>query len=322
MTPEEVETRVIAPIELELLGIPRQTILRSSAKYAIADITIDFEDGTDIYWARQQVAERLAGAVGELPSNVSGGLAPISTPLSDVFMFTIEGGNLSLEERRSLLDWTIRPALRTIPGVADVNALGGLVRTFEVVPDSAALAAAGLEHRRYQRRDRSRPIAMTVPAGCPTARRRSSCALKAPSALPATWSRSCSGRRAARYCALQDVATVGIGNLTRYGAVTKDGRGEAVQGLVLSLRGADASAIVKAVRERLETLKPSLPEGVTLQALLRPLRPHSTRRRHGHQRRCSKRRCSSSFCCSSFSEAYVPPSSWQSRCRWRRSSRS
>ena len=73
-----------------------------------------------------------------------GGLAPVSTPLSDVFMFTIEGGDLSLEERRSLLDWTIRPALRTIPGVADVNALGGMVRTFEVIPDSAALASAGL----------------------------------------------------------------------------------------------------------------------------------------------------------------------------------
>src|SRR3974377_1282646 len=105
MTPEEVETRVITPIEMELLGIPQQTILRSSAKYAIADITIDFEDGTDIYWARQQVTERLAGVRGELPANISGGLAPTSTPLSDVFMFTIEGGALSLEERRTLLDW-------------------------------------------------------------------------------------------------------------------------------------------------------------------------------------------------------------------------
>jgi len=128
MTPEEVETRVITPIELELLGIPHLTILRSSAKYAIADITLNFEDGSDIYWARQQVAERLSDASDALPPNVSGGLAPISTPLSDVFMFTIEGGNLSLEERRTLLDWTIRPALRTIPGVADVNALGGMVR--------------------------------------------------------------------------------------------------------------------------------------------------------------------------------------------------
>ncbi len=143
MTPEEVEQRVIVPLEMELLGIPEQTILRSMAKYAIADITLDFEDGTDVYWARQQVAERLSGGMDALPSTVSGGLAPISTPLSDVFMFTIEG-NLSLAEKRTLLDWTIRPALRTLPGVADVNSLGGYVRTFEVVPDNGALVGAGL----------------------------------------------------------------------------------------------------------------------------------------------------------------------------------
>ena len=263
MTPEEVETRVITPVELELLGIPRQTILRSSAKYAIADVTIDFEDGTDIYWARQQVAERLAGVVGELPSNVSGGLAPISTPLSDVFMFTIEGGNLTLEERRGLLDWTIRPVLRTIPGVADVNALGGLVRTFEVVPDSAALAAAGLSIADIKdaiaaanRNDGAGRLsdgekALVV---------RTEGAIRTPGDLEQVVLRSEGGK----VLRIRDVALVGIGNLTRYGAVTKDGSGEAVEGLVLSLRGADANAIVKAVRERLEGLKSSLPEGVTL----------------------------------------------------------
>ena len=116
MTPEEVESRVITPIEMEMLGIPGQAILRSSAKYAIADITLDFVDGTDIYWARQQVAERLSGVMADLPEGIDGGMAPISTPLSDVFMFTIEGP-ISLEEKRTLLDWTIRPALRTVPGV-------------------------------------------------------------------------------------------------------------------------------------------------------------------------------------------------------------
>jgi cobalt-zinc-cadmium resistance protein CzcA len=118
MTPEEVEQRVVAPLEMELLGIPKQRVLRSVAKYAIADITIDFEDSVDIYWARQQVSERLAAAADAMPANISGGLAPISTPLSDVFMFTIEGGDLSAEERRTLLDWTIRPALRTTSRVS------------------------------------------------------------------------------------------------------------------------------------------------------------------------------------------------------------
>ncbi|MFZ2910562.1 MAG: efflux RND transporter permease subunit, partial [Candidatus Desulfobacillus denitrificans] len=151
MTPEEVEARITTPIELELLGIPNKKILRSVSKYAIADITIDFEDGTDIYWARSQVTERLNGIVRDLPEGTGGGLAPITTPLGEMFMFTIEGGDLSLQERRSLLDWVIRPALRTLPGVADVNTLGGEVRSFEVVPDNAALAARGVTLEALQR---------------------------------------------------------------------------------------------------------------------------------------------------------------------------
>ena len=264
MTPEEVETRVITPIEMELLGIPGQTILRSAAKYAVADITLDFEDGTDIYWARQQVAERLASVQGDLPASVTGGLAPVSTPLSDVFMFTIEGGALSLEERRSLLDWTIRPALRTIPGVADVNALGGFVRTFEVIPNSSALAMAGLgvsdvidAIQKGNRNDGAGRLgdgekALVV---------RAEGAIQTPHDLTQIVLKM-DGTRVLR---LGDVATVRIGSLTRYGAVTKDGTGEAVQGLVLSLRGADASALVAAIKARLEELRPGLPEGVRLE---------------------------------------------------------
>ena len=101
MTPSEVEARIVAPIEQELLGIPYQSMLRSQAKYAIADITLDFTDGTDIYWARQQVSERLAGVMGDLPQGISGGLAPITTPLGEMFMFTVEG-DASLAERRKL----------------------------------------------------------------------------------------------------------------------------------------------------------------------------------------------------------------------------
>ncbi|WBT38044.1 efflux RND transporter permease subunit [Hyphomicrobium sp. DMF-1] len=263
MTPEEVETRVITPIEMELLGIPSQTILRSAAKYAIADITLDFEDGTDIYWARQQVAERLNGVRDQLPGNISGGLAPVSTPLSDVFMFTIDGGDLSLEERRSLLDWTIRPALRTIPGVADVNALGGMVRTFEVIPDAKALAGArlGVEDILKAIDEANRNDgAGRLSEGEKALVVRAAGAIQKPQDLEQIVLKT-QGEHVLR---LGDVASVRIGSLTRYGAVTMDGQGEAVQGLVLSLRGADASAIVAAVRARLDELKPSLPEGVKI----------------------------------------------------------
>ena len=263
MTPEEVEQRVIAPIEVELLGIPRQRVLRSVAKYAIADITIDFEDGADIYWARQQVSERLSAAGDALPSNLSGGLAPISTPLSDVFMFTIEGGDLSAEDRRTLLDWTIRPALRTLPGVADVNTLGGLVRSFEVRPDAAALAAMGLTTT-----DLTAAIELAnrndgagrINVGDEALIVRSVGAIETLADLDSIVVR----RDGEHVTLLRDIAETRIGSLTRYGAVTMDGDGEAVEGIVLSLRGADASAIVRDVRTRLQELGPSLPEGVAI----------------------------------------------------------
>lgn len=264
MTPEEVETRVIAPLEMELLGIPGQTVLRSMAKYAVADITLDFEDSTDIYWARQQVAERMAGVRGDLPDSVTGGPAPVSTPLSDVFMFTIEGGDLSLTERRSLLDWTIRPALRTIPGVADVNALGGYVRTFEVIPDNAALAAAGLSVAKLaeaiQAGNRN-DGAGRISEGEKALVVRAEGAVQTPGDLQQIVLKNVDGR----VLRLGDIAKVRIGSLTRYGAVTRDGQGEAVQGLVLSLRGADASSIVADVRERIAELQAVLPEGVRIQ---------------------------------------------------------
>ena len=144
MTPEEVEAQITAPIELELLGIPRQVMLRSVAKYALSDLTVDFAEGTDIYWARQQVAERLAAVWDSLPPGIEGGIAPMTTPLGEMFMFTVDG-DASLAERRSILDWIIRPALRTVPGVADVNSLGGYVRSFEIRPDAVRMAARGVD---------------------------------------------------------------------------------------------------------------------------------------------------------------------------------
>lgn len=259
MTPEEVESRVIAPIEMETLGIPRQSILRSSAKYAIADITIDFTDGTDIYWARQQVAERLSGVMADLPASVSGGLAPISTPLSDIFMFTIEGP-LSLQQKRELLDWTIRPALRTVPGVADVNALGGYVRTFEVRPDPLALAGAHLSvadiKTAIDSGNRNDGAGRLV-TGEESLIVRAVGAIRSVADLQSLVITSRDGR----IVRLGDVASVGTGSLTRYGAVSKNGKAEAVEGLVIALRGADARQVVTGVKDRLAEVERGLPAG-------------------------------------------------------------
>ncbi len=257
MTPEEVESRVITPIEMEMLGIPNQAILRSTAKYAIADITIDFTDGADIYWARQQVAERLSGVMADLPASVSGGLAPISTPLSDVYMFTIEGP-LSLQQKRELLDWTIRPALRTVPGVADVNALGGFVRTFEVRPDLVALAGTGLSTADISAAIESgnrNDGAGRLTSGEESLIVRAVGAIRTVEDLQSLVIASRDGR----IVQLGDVATIGIGSLTRYGAVSKNGKAEAVEGLVIALRGADARQVVDGVRARLVEVEKTLP---------------------------------------------------------------
>jgi cobalt-zinc-cadmium resistance protein CzcA len=262
MTPEEVETRIVTPIELGMLGIPNQRIMRSISKYAIADITIDFNDGTDIYWARQQVAERLNNALGDLPPSASGGLAPITTPLGEMFMFTVEGDDVSLEQRRTLLDWVIRPALRTLPGVADVNSLGGFVRSFEVVPDNIALAAHGISFAMLQQAvqaNNRNDGAGRVNDGEETLLVRAEGSVKTLQDLRDIVVTSPSGNPVR----VGDVALVRIGSLTRYGVVTKDGKGEAVEGLVLGLRGANAQKVVAGVQAKLRELAPALPKGVT-----------------------------------------------------------
>ncbi|HIP69081.1 MAG TPA: efflux RND transporter permease subunit [Chromatiales bacterium] len=261
MTPEEVESRITAPIEVELLGIPDQAMLRSVSKYALADITLDFAEGVDIYWARQQVAERINAIWGDLPAGVEGGIAPMTTPLGEMFMFTVDG-DASLTERRNLLDWVIRPALRTVPGVADVNALGGYVRSFEVIPDPAAMSARGVSFsdlRTAIESNNRNDGAGRMTEGEETLLVRAEGAIRTLDDLRILAVKQTDNVP----IRLQDVAEVRVGALTRYGAVTASGEGETVQGLVLGLRGANAREVVANVRGKLEALKPSLPEGVT-----------------------------------------------------------
>lgn len=262
MTPEEVETRITAPIEVEMLGIPKQSMLRSMSKYALADITVDFKDGTDIYWARQQVAERLNAIWSDLPADIDGGIAPMTTPLGEMFMFTIESDQLSIMEKRTLLDWVIRPALRTVPGVADVNALGGLVRTFEVTPDIRLMNAQGItldklrtalkENNRNdgagQLIDGEETLLIRSDGSIQTLEDVGEIVVKPHPVEPVR---------------IRNIALVSTGSLTRYGGVTRNGEGEAVQGLVLGLRGANAREVVKGVSEKLNELQSALPDGVT-----------------------------------------------------------
>lgn len=262
MTPEEMEARVTTPIEIEMLGLPKQTMLRSTSKYGLTDVTIDFEDGTDIYWARNQVSERLSGIMGDLPPGLSGGLAPITTPLGEMFMFTVEG-DLPIAERRALLDWVIRPALRTVRGVADVNVLGGLASAYEVVPDAARMAAAGItldELRSTLERFNRNDGAGRINEGEETLLVRVQGRLTSLDDI----GRLVVHATPTAQVRVADVAEVKLGALTRMGGVTHNGEGATVQGLVLGLRGADAQQVVAGVRARLEEVQAALPAGVTV----------------------------------------------------------
>ena len=264
LTPEEVEARITTPIEIEMLGIPKQTMLRSVAKYGLTDITIDFADGTDIYWARQQVNERLQNAKDLLPNDATGGIAPMTTPLGEMVMFTIENDNLSLEQKRTLLDWVIRPQLRTVVGVADVNALGGMVRSYEIKPDLSRMTARGITIKMLQDaldNNNRNDGAGRLNDGEEALIVRSEGRFKNIQDILDSVIISHQGVP----IRVADVAQVNVDALTRYGAVSHNAQGEAVEGLVLGLRGANASTLVDGVKNKLTQLQNTLPKGTHIQ---------------------------------------------------------
>ena len=258
----EIESQVTRVIETELLGIPAQEMLRSTTKYSITDITIDFKDGTDIYWARQQVNERLVNILPTLPANISGGMAPMSTPLSEVFMFTVDNPNLSLTEKREILDWQIRRLLRTVPGVADVNSLGGFVKTYEIVPDILLMQQYNISFDDIEAvinvTNQNGGIGRII-KGNDTLILRTEGKYENIDAIKATVIKTNENK----VIRLNDVATIEVGSLTRYGAVTKNGE-EATQGLIIALKNSNTAQVVSAVKDKLNMIEASLPQGTTI----------------------------------------------------------
>lgn len=143
-SPLEVEQRITYPIETALAGLTDVAYTRSLSRYGLSQLTIGFEDGTDIYWARQQIAERLQGVSSQLPPGVEASMGPIATGLGEIFMYTVEavpGSGVTPTELRSANDWIIKPQLRTVKGVVEVNTVGGFVREVQVAPDLRRLSA-------------------------------------------------------------------------------------------------------------------------------------------------------------------------------------
>jgi len=263
MTPSEIESQIVIPIELSMSGIPHKTMMRSVSKYGLCDITIDFDNDTDIYWARQQVNERINEIKDELPSNLEGGLAPISTPLSDILMFTIESKKLTLTEKRTILDWIISPKIRAISGIAEVNALGGKVKTYEIVPNLKMMQSLGinLEDILSTIKDNNQNGgAGRVTQGVENILVRSIGKLNNIEdilSLPIK-------KRGNRVISIKDIADVKLSYITRAGFVTKNGEGEAVQGLVLGLKGANVGQVLNKVKKELKSIEPMLPKGTSI----------------------------------------------------------
>ncbi len=265
-SPNEVENLVSYPMETAMMGLPRTRGVRSISKAGLSVITVSYEDDVDLYFARAQVQQRMQDAATSLPSGVQPTLGPAATPMGEVFQYLVESKTLSLMELKTLQEYTIKPLLRTLPGVADVNSWGGMVQQFHVLADPSRLAGYGLtlaaletaladnngnfgagyiENRgeRFTVRGLGR-LGDTTDIG---------------SVVVAT-------RGAGTPVYVRDVAQVTIGAMPREGAVSRDGQGESLSGMIVMLKGANGKDVVTRVQARLEQIRPLLPKGVTINA--------------------------------------------------------
>ncbi|MGE3778874.1 MAG: efflux RND transporter permease subunit [Pirellulaceae bacterium] len=266
LPPVEVERYISYPVESTMSGLPRVAELRSVSKFGTSVVTIVFEEGTDIYWARQLVAERLSRVSALIPPGYGvPELGPLATALGEILQFEVRGAGYSTMELRTLLEWDIAPRLREVRGVTEINTHGGFYKTFEVRPDPDRLTSYGLTlddvftrleqnnvtagggyvvHHNEQRLIRGQAMLRGVADIEDIVLRR---------------------EEAGTPILVRDVAEVVVAPMTRQGAVTRDGRGEAVTGLVMMLIGENSRTVVEAVKERLTEIADTLPPGVRLE---------------------------------------------------------
>ena len=263
MAPTEVEKLVTFPIETTMGGLPRVHEVRSVSKIGLSVITVVFEDGVDIYFARQQVFERLQQAKERLPRGLEPQMGPVTTGLGEIYQYLVEGEGHDIKELRAIQDWVIRPILRTVPGVTDVNSFGGQVKQYQVQIEPGKLKSLGLtlrdvyeavernnattgagyiEHREEQYMVRGLGLAKNID----------------------DLNRVVVASRGGTPIHLDDIAQVVVGSEPRQGATTYNGKGEAVAGIVLMLKGASSMEVVAGVKEKVKTIQKALPEGVKL----------------------------------------------------------
>ena len=271
-SPLEAEQRITFVIETAIAGLPNLDSTRSLSRYGLSQVTVVFEDGTDIFFARQQVAERIAQVKSQLPPGLEPELGPIATGMGEIFLYTVtadpsarraDGQHWSAMDLRSLHDWVVRPQLRNTPGVTEVSAIGGYVRQIHVTPDPARLLAYGFSLDDVV--DALSENNQNVSAGY-IERSGQQLLVRIPNqaqdmtALEAI----VLDRRDGVPIRIRDVATVREGQELRTGAATQNGE-EVVLGTVFMLIGENSRAVARAAAARVVEIQKSLPKGVLIQ---------------------------------------------------------
>ena len=273
-TPLEVEQRITFPLENAMAGIPRMIETRSFSRYGLSQITVVFEEGTDIYFARQQVSERIAAARASLPAQIEPMLGPIATGLGEIFMFTIDaapgavnkdGSPVTTTDLRTVHDWIVKPQLLRVPGVVEVNPIGGFKKEILVAPDPAALLARGLTMQDVElalRRNNANQGAGFIESnGAQWLMRMPGVASNFDEIRAIVVS-----ERDGIPVLIKDVANVGLGRELRAGAATQNGH-EVVLSTVFMLMGENSRSVAQAVADKIEDIRPSLPPGISLNAV-------------------------------------------------------
>ncbi len=267
MAAVEVEDLVTFPIESALMGIPNTQEVRSLSKLGLSMITVVFDDDVPSLQARQLVSERLLDARSSLPDGVNPQMGLFATPFGEVFQYTVQntnpGNGLSAMDLKTLHDWEIKYQLRAIPGVADVVTWGGLTKRFEVIVDPRRLRSYGLSLRDVFERLRDNNANLSAGFIEHASEQYSVRGLgraQTPEELGAIVLTAQGGTPVR----ISDVAEVRVGNVPRQGAVTRDGAGETLSGMVIMLKGQNSKTIIERIKNAIADMAPSLPEGVTL----------------------------------------------------------
>jgi len=267
-SPLEAEQRITFPIETAMAGIPHLDYTRSISRYGLSQVTVVFKDGTDIYLARQLINERLSEVKEQLPTGIEPAMGPIATGLGEIFMYTIssqEGSDLSPMDLRTVQDWIVRPQLRNTPGVVEVNTIGGYTKQFHVLPNPDKLLAYDLTMQEIM----AALARNNLNSGAGYIERFGAQYLvRSPGQLANLDDiRAITvAKRDGVPIKLGSIAEIELGSELRTGAATQNGK-EVVLGTVFMLMGENSRVVSRAAAERLQDIKPSLPEGVELTPL-------------------------------------------------------